>query len=857
MCPTSVAQSQHTPMMQQYLRIKADHADKLVFYRMGDFYELFFDDAKKAAAILDITLTQRGHSGGEPIPMAGVPYHAAEAYLARLLKQGESVAICEQVGDPASSKGPVERQVMRVLTPGTVTDDALLEQRKDNILLAFYHHKKSYGLAWVELASGQFAIAEPETLSNVLAEIERLRPSEVLVDENQGLPLELQDRFPVRKRLPWHFEHAAARSLLCKQFATHDLTGFGCEQAETAICAAGAIMEYLLDTQKSQLPHIQNIRLERDSDTILLDAATRRNLEIEQNAGGQDQWTLVGIFDRCKTSMGSRKIRRWLHQPLRDQHQLKLRYQLVSSLVEHQAWPDLQNLLQQTGDLERINTRIALLSARPRDLSTMRNSLRVVPDITATLSGIDSPLLATLLAQLGDHQSLVNLLEQALEETPALLIRDGGVFKAGFDEQLDELKNLSRDADQFLQDMERQERDSTGISSLKLGYNRVHGYYIETSKSAAAQIPAHYTRRQTLKHVERYITEDLKRFEDKVLSSREKALAREKHLYETLLAELGQYQNAIKNCAEALSSLDVLSCFAERSEALNLVEPELKEQTGIRIIKGRHPVVEQVLATPFIANDSLLDDRNRMQVITGPNMGGKSTYMRQVALITLLAHTGSFVPASQACLGPIDRIFTRIGAGDDLARGQSTFMVEMSETANILHNASRFSLVLMDEIGRGTSTYDGLSLAWATAKHLHDKTRAFTLFATHYFELTRLAMECSGMRNVHLDAIEHEETIIFLHALKDGPANRSYGLQVAALAGVPKKVIAAAQIYLEQLEKKSSVLDGEAVQPQLELFLSEPADENPALTELSEIDPDDLTPKQALEKLYQLKSLIK
>ncbi len=848
------SKDQHTPMMRQYLQIKAEYPDLLLFYRMGDFYELFYEDARKAAALLDITLTHRGHSAGQPIPMAGVPYHAAEAYLARLVRQGQSVAICEQIGDPAASKGPVKREVVRIVTPGTVTDDALLDQRRDQRLLAIVQVQKQWGLAWMNLAAGDFAVQEPTDEMVLLAEIERLDPAELLYPDGLTLPAALEKRNGLKRYPPWHFERDSAHRLLCEQFGVHDLSGFDCEALDAGIAAAGALLSYAQETQKRQLGHIIGLRHERLRDSIILDAATRRNLEIEFHSSGQHQWTLAGVLDHCMTAMGSRLLRRWLNQPLRDQQTLRLRHDAIDKIQTRIELEPLQDILRGIGDVERIHSRIALGTARPRDLSTLRDTLKQLPLIQQSLKTCDSPLLQQLLAEAQPQPALLEELEKALEETPAVMIRDGGVFREGYDEELDHLRGLSRNADGFLQALEERERARTGIASLKVGYNRVHGYYIEISKAQQAEIPAEYTRRQTLKNAERYITEELKKFEDQVLSSRERALAREKWLYERLLETLQQTSPALKRMAAALSQIDVLACFAERALALDYCQPTLADTPGIHIQQGRHPVVEQVLDEPFIANDCHLEERMRMQMITGPNMGGKSTYMRQVALIVLMAYAGSFVPAKSAQLGPIDRIFTRIGAGDDLARGQSTFMVEMTETANILHHATPESLVLMDEVGRGTSTYDGLSLAWAAARYLHDHNRAFTLFATHYFELTQLAREAQAMRNVHLDAIEHDDRIIFLHSVKDGPADRSYGLQVAALAGLPAKVIQAAQAYLEKLEQQSTPATVD--QPQLELFTPEPQWEaHPALEILQETDPDELTPRQALELLYRLKKL--
>jgi DNA mismatch repair protein MutS len=842
-------------MMQQYWRIKAEHPDTLLFYRMGDFYELFYGDAKKAAQILNITLTSRGQSAGLPIAMAGIPYHAAEGYLAKLLRNGESVAICEQVGDPATSKGPVDRKVVRIITPGTVTDEALLEDRKDNLLVAVYFYDGKYGIASLDVTSGRFVLQQVDSEAQLLSEIGRLNPAELLFSEDWPLPLPLKQRGGLCRRAPWHFEPESARLLVLKQFNALDLRGFGCGEMSAAIAAAGALLQYIKDTQQSTLPHIQGISTETSTDSILLDAASRRNLELDFHPTGQVEFTLLGVLDKTSTAMGSRCLRRWLNRPLRDQQILNQRYSCIASLLDGKLYKNLQTLLRQVGDIERISSRIALKSARPRDLLVLRNTLAVLPDLQAAVTGSDNPYLSLLLQRIGEHPQLLALIQQAIIENPPVLIRDGGVIAPGYHPELDELRNLSQNADQYLLDMESRERAATGINQLKVNYNRVHGYYIEISNLHAEKVPVHYTRKQTLKGAERYITEELKAFEDKVLSALEKSLAFEKALYDELLVKIGLDLQALQECAAALSELDVLTNFAERSETLNLAQPTLTDRAGIQIEAGRHLVIEQVSDSPFVANDLSLSNKRRMLVITGPNMGGKSTYMRQAALIVLIAHIGCYVPAKSLTCGPVDKIFTRIGASDDLASGRSTFMVEMSETANILHNATANSLILMDEIGRGTSTFDGLSLAWACADHLAKETKAFTLFATHYFELTTLADEQKTIANVHLEAMEHKDKIIFLHAVKDGPANQSYGLQVASLAGVPRSVIEKAKIKLRYLEDKAYFeQQAESGTNQLDLFTSD--ESHPAVTLLKDLNPDELSPKQALELVYRLKGLL-
>ncbi len=844
----------HTPMMRQYLGVKSEYPDMLVFYRMGDFYELFYDDAKRAAKLLDITLTSRGKSAGNAIPMAGVPYHAVEGYLAKLVRKGESVAICEQVGDPATSKGPVERKVTRVVTPGTLTDEALLSAERDNVVAAVFSSGDRIGIAWLDLSAGRFRLTEAPDLDGLLGEIERLRPAEIIFDEDQPFESTFNEGIRVTRRPPWHFELDSAKRLLCAQFGTRDLSGFGCEAFPRGIAAAGALLQYVTDTQKAALPHLLSIRAELREDAVIMDGPTRRNLELEESLSGHDQYTLAGVMDRCQTTMGSRLLRRWIQRPLRDNAVLKGRYQAVDAMITGGAVEALQTTLRGVGDVERILSRVALRSARPRDLRQLAEALSRLPELRRQLGAVESPLLADLAVQIGEHKAQHRLLDKAIIDAPPMLIRDGGVIAAGYDEELDDLRAIAENADQYLVDLELRERERTGIATLKLGYNRVHGYYIEISKAQADKAPVEYVRRQTLKAAERYITPELKEFEDKVLGARERALSREKLLYEKLLDLLHEVLGELQLSASGLAELDVLTCFAERAEALGLAQPELSAAPCIEIEGGRHLVVEQVIETPFIANDLSLDDGTRLLVITGPNMGGKSTYMRQAALIIILAHIGSFVPADRLRVGPIDRIFTRIGASDDLAGGRSTFMVEMTETATILNNASEHSLVLMDEIGRGTSTFDGLSLAWAAAHHMGEQTKAFTLFATHYFELTALAQELGGCDNVHLDATEHKGELVFLHSVKPGPANQSYGLQVASLAGVPKDVIRRAKGYLKTLESQQAA-HAHNPQAQLDFSTVEPAEDDPVRAAVDAMEPDSMSPREALEALYKLKDL--
>lgn len=846
---------EHTPMMQQYLRIKAEHPDMLVFYRMGDFYELFFEDAEQAARLLDITLTARGQTAGKPIPMAGVPFHSAESYIARLIRKGMSIAICEQVGDPKTSVGPVERQVVRVLTPGTVSDAAFLDDQQDTVLTALYAKGNQFGLATLDISGGRFMLQEVTGEEALFGELARLRPAELLVSEDwSGVRLQEYQR-QLKRCTPWQFDYEAAVRLLTAQMQTHDLSGFGCENMQAALCAAGCLLQYAKETQRAAMPHIHTVHVERREDSLMLDAASRRNLELDCNLQGGIENTLAWVLDRTQTSMGSRLLKRWLNRPLRDQQILLYRQDCVAQLSGEHGYKALQMILKGMADLERIAARIALKTARPRDLIALRMTLASLPTLRLQLQAYTSPHLLTLAEQANDYPEVHDVLARAIIDNPPVTIRDGGVIAQGYDAELDELLSLSENAGEFLLALEEKEKQRTGLSTLKVGYNRVHGYYIEISRAQSTVIPDDYIRRQTLKNAERYITPELKAFEDKALSARDRALVREKLLYDELLVKLAPYVAQFQMSAAAIAELDVLANFAERAVNLNWVCPELAQEPGIDITEGRHPVVEQVSSQPFVPNDAHLDNKGRMLMITGPNMGGKSTYMRQIALIVLLAHVGSYVPARRAVIGPIDRIFTRIGAADDLASGRSTFMVEMTETANILHNATAQSLVLMDEIGRGTSTFDGLSLAWSCAHYLAQGIRAFTLFATHYFELTALEDEMATVKNIHLDASEHGDKIIFLHTVQPGPANQSYGIQVAQLAGVPRAVIQRAKQKLQELEQQAyHTAQGQAAKPaQRDLFAAVEKD-HPVVTHLKEISPDQLTAKEALDLLYQLKA---
>lgn len=852
---TVQALEKHTPMMQQYLKIKAAHSEELLFYRMGDFYELFFDDAKRASQLLDISLTKRGSSNGEPIPMAGVPYHAVEGYLAKLVQLGEPVAICEQIGDPATSKGPVERKVVRIVTPGTVSDEALLSERVDNLVAAIYQGTNGFGYATLDITSGRFVLAEPESMEQMQAELQRTRPAELLYPEDFEHPSLLEVARGSRRRPVWEFELDTAKKQLTNQFGTKDLIGFGVDECNNGLCAAGCLLQYAKDTQRTAMPHIRAIVKENKEHAVVLDAATRRNLELTQNLSGGVENTLAEVLDHTSTPMGSRLLKRWIHQPITDRTALQKRLDAITALKESGLYVDMASTLRTVGDLERVLARLAMRSARPRDMTRLRAALQQLPDIQTLLSELNDTSFQTFKERTVPLPELTDLLERAVVETPPVVIRDGGVIAPGYNAELDEWRDLADGATKYLDDLEARERDAHGIDTLKVGFNQVHGFFIQVSRGQSHLVPPHYVRRQTLKNAERYIIPELKEHEDKVLNSKSKALSLEKKLWEELFELLLPHLMVLQQASEALSTLDVLSNLAERAETLNYCRPQLVDQSGIHIENGRHPVVERVMSDPFIPNPIDLRPERRMLIITGPNMGGKSTYMRQTALIALMAHIGSYVPAESATLGNLDRIFTRIGASDDLASGRSTFMVEMTETANILHNATENSLVLMDEIGRGTSTYDGLSLAWASAEWLAENIKAMTLFATHYFELTELPSQLEGLANVHLDAVEHGDEIAFMHAVQDGAASKSYGLAVASLAGVPKPVIRKAKAKLQQLESSAhnAVTTESAPKAQSQLsLLPEPSELELAM---SKINPDDLTPRQALDLLYSLKKI--
>jgi DNA mismatch repair protein MutS len=846
--------SRHTPMMQQYLRIKVQHPDTLLFYRMGDFYELFFEDAEKAARILDITLTTRGASGGQPIKMAGVPHHALEPYLAKIVKLGESAVIAEQVGEPGATKGPMERAVARIVTPGTLTDAALLDERAEAPLLAVQMNRGVLGLVWLNLANGDFRLVETEP-ENLISHLERLRPAEALIPESLKLPA-LEARVSAIRRLAdWQFDAKTAQELLTGHFGTRDLAGFGAEGLNVALAAAAALFEYARSTQRQTLAHITTLKVESEGDYLRMDAQTRRNLEISETLRGEAAPTLLSLLDLTETSMGSRWLRHALHHPLASRNACRERHAVVGALLGDAGDGPLNAVaaaLRPIADIERIATRIALTSVRPRELAALRESLAALDSVRAPLPQADSKLLAHIHMDLETPLDTLMLLRAAIAEEPATQVRDGGVIARGYDAELDELRDIQNNCGEFLIALEARERERTGISTLKVEFNRVHGFYIEVTHANTDKVPDDYRRRQTMKNAERYITPELKAFEDKALSAQDRSLAREKMLYEALVAQLAPQVPTLQRIAHAVALLDGLNAFAQAAARFDYRAPELNDDPGIEITAGRHPVVERQVDA-FISNDTRLAPTRRMLLVTGPNMGGKSTYMRQVALIVLLAHCGSFVPASACRIGPVDAIFTRIGASDDLASGRSTFMVEMTEAAAILNGATDRSLVLMDEIGRGTSTFDGMALAYSIARHLLDKNLSYSLFSTHYFELTRLGQDYPECTNVHLGAVEHGHSIVFLHAVQDGPASQSYGIEVAALAGIPPAVVRDAKRRLRALENRE-VASG----PQDDLFASLPEPEptqvsHPALSALAELDPDSMTPREAMEALYALK----
>lgn len=859
-----------TPMMQQYLGIKAEHPDALLFYRMGDFYELFFDDAKVASDLLDITLTARGHTGSEPIPMCGVPHHAADGYLARLVKLGRSVAICEQIGDPNTSKGPVERQVQRVITPGTLTDEALLENKSDSAIAAVYFDAQNVGIAILNLSSAQMHLQQLSVPDLLLDALTAMRPTEILLPQSHVADWQQKLRMIASVTCLDDNRYQPQRAaMLMNEHFEHDVARVaGIDSQAPCLVAAEAALAYAKSTQCQTLDFLQSVHFKEDRQHIGMDAQSRRNLEIDVRSTGATDHTLLSLMDTSVTPMGGRLLQRWLHEPLRDAEQVVERQRWITHALEARASDDIRAAIKPVGDLERILTRINLGSASPRDIAKLRDALGLLPTIKQTLGAVAGELNQQIMHGLGDFSQLHRELTAAIIAEPPVTLREGGVFADGFNEELDQLRKVTTHSANWLADLERDERDRTGITSLKVGYNRVHGYYIETSKAAKEDVPPEYVRRQTLKNAERYITPALKAFEEDALRSQGKSLQLERTLFGDLLIQLAQHARELRAVSDSIAQTDVLACLAERAYTLGFNPPSFVENRGIKIAQGWHPVVKNSSTNAFIANDLALSPNESMLIVTGPNMGGKSTYMRQTALICLLAYVGSYVPAASATLGPIDRIFTRIGAADDLTGGRSTFMVEMTETAHILHNATANSLVLLDEIGRGTSTYDGLALAWACAQNLAEQSHALTLFATHYFELTSLPSRCANVGNIHLSAKEHRGDIVFLYTIQTGPASQSYGIQVAKLAGIPKNVLDIARAQLRGFEQHA-VLSEAAISGQSDLFVgfddTEPLektndtiDQNTAtlLEELRQLDVDELSPRQALDVLDQFKALL-
>lgn len=844
-----------TPMIQQYLKIKEEVQEMLLLYRMGDFYELFFEDAQKAADLLGISLTKRGYNSGEPIPMAGFPAHTLENYLAKLVKQGVSVAICEQTGN--AGKGLFERKITRIITPGTIVDDGMLPELNDNFIVAIYKEKNQFALSSLDLSTGQFVVYEFNSLENLASELYRQNPAEVLYPENFTNIEILQNFKCVRKRPMWEFDKTSNFDLLTRQMNTKTLLGFGIKEDSLIIPCAGCLLNYVIQTQFKPLKHINHIAIAKSGDFVILDSTTRRNLEIITNLQGGTELTLCSILDHCKTSMGSRLLKRWLVKPIKDLNEIKHRQNIIDTLQQADRHTQLSKLLQNFADLERIISRIALKTAKPKDLLKLQISLAQLPLITKFLEKI-APDLDLLLSQISHFQELIDLIKKAIIEEPPLLIRDGGVIAPGFNEELDNLRALSQGGLSTLAELEVKEKKTTGIDSLKICQNSVSGFFIQVNKNHAHLVPERYIRRQTLKNYERYQIPELKELEDKVIAAQSQSLALEKEIYENLLDTINDELQNLQITAKAVAKLDLLNNLAFVALQNNYVRPKFINEKGLLLENARHPVVEKVITDPFIANSLQLNEQRHLLMITGPNMGGKSTFMRQTALIVIMAYIGSFVPADKADIGICDRIFTRIGASDDLASGFSTFMVEMTEMANILNQATNNSLVLIDEVGRGTSTYDGLAIAYASAFHLSTEIKSLTLFATHYFELTTLPQELTGVANIHMKAVENQSNIAFLHQVAEGPANKSYGLAVASLAGVPKKIINIAQNHLTKLEtgnlpkvEQLSLPIEDLTKPQIEPKIQE------ILNQLEQLEPDNLTPNLALQKIYELKKLVK
>lgn len=844
-----------TPMMQQYLRIKADYPDTLLFYRMGDFYELFYEDAVQAAELLDITLTSRNKNSDNPVKMAGVPHHSVDQYIQKLIRLSVPVAICEQIGDPAKAKGPVERKVVRVVTPGTLTDEKFLDARTENLIMAVHEIDGKQAVAVLEISSGRFLAKDIADSESVQSEINQVRPAEILTADSTVLTEQLpEDR--IQEVPDWYFSYQRATDLLKVQYGVDKLTAYDCDQHPVATAVAGALLQYAIDVYGSELPHIQELKFETSDEYLVLDDCSWRNLEIERNLSGETRNSLIDLYDRCSTAMGARTLRRWFRKPVRNRLEVERRHMIIEHLLEHSKSDSVRTILQGVADVERISSRIATKSARPVDLVRLKESLLSIPALVELIQPNDCSEASALCEAMDTVDEASDLIARAIREEPAATIRDGGVIRRGYDAELDELIKLRDDSGQQLAEMEIRERNRTGIRNLRIHYNRVHGYYIEVPRQAGDQVPKDYLRRQTLKNNERFTHPQLSEFESTILGAKEKSLAREKLLYEQLLEHLQSFVSRMQSSADSLAQLDVLCNFAHLSITDSLQRPILVDEPGVLIVGGRHPMVEATQKKPFVPNDTELNRQNRLLLITGPNMGGKSTYMRQTAVIVLLSYTGCYVPAQSATIGPIDRIFTRIGASDDLSAGNSTFMVEMTEMATILHRATAQSLVIVDEIGRGTSTFDGLALAWACADNLLTDIQALCMFSTHYFEVTALAENSPGASNVHLTAVQHDGKIVFLYEVRQGATKQSYGIQVARLAGVPSKVVSVASEKLSKLTESAGNREQMGTrQSQIPFFEPEPCDRSPVLEKLKHIDPDDLSPKEALETLYLLKRL--
>lgn len=869
--------SSNTPMMRQYLEIKSEYPDAILFFRLGDFYEMFHEDAVTASRVLGLTLTSRNKGAAEQVPLCGIPYHSSQGYIARLVGNGFKVAVCEQVEDPRAVKGIVKRQVTEVVTPGLVVDTDTLQPKENNFLMALCQADEDLGVAFVDITTGDFRVTQCRDLDELGSEVLSIAPREVLIaDDETGQALHAALREQLEGRLVnplpgWVYEYDRARGLLLDFFQVKSLDGFGCESLPAAVRAAGAVLHYLEESRKGGLDHIRTPATYLTQDYLILDAATRRNLELTGTmAEGRKKGSLLGVLDRTVTAMGGRKLRHWISYPLASVSRIQARHAALAELVEKSLLrADLHEALDGVYDLERLAGKISMANANAKDLIALRASVARLPGMLEQLGSLDAALLNELATRIDPLDDVSELIGRAIVDEPPFVLREGGLIRDGYNEELDELRTISRDGKGWIARLEQQERERTGIGSLKVRFNKVFGYYIEVTRTHLARVPEDYERKQTLVNAERFITPALKEYESKVLGAEERTVTLEYDLFQQVRQQVALQGRRLQETADALAALDVLLALATVAHDGNYVRPEVDESTVLTIEEGRHPVIERMsLEERFVPNDAILDTReNQLLIITGPNMAGKSTYMRQVALITLMAHMGSFVPARQAHIGLVDRIFTRVGASDNLASGHSTFMVEMTETANILNHATQRSLIVLDEIGRGTSTFDGVSIAWAVAEYLHDNTRvaAKTLFATHYHELAELARTRDRVQNWNIAVKEWNDQIIFLRRIVKGSASHSYGIQVARLAGIPLQVIDRAKEVLHNLEAGELALEeppplarkrGQkrpAESPQLSLFAAGP---DPLREKLQEIDVSVLTPLEALNVLDGLKKLL-